>query len=166
MEKGNKKFLRYLVKQYLNRYYKAVQKKRDLERRLKTLTDDAKNPLRGIDYEPLPRSSAGSQSSGAAGFTYALGEIQEKIIEQQGRMNEIVVNVLDIIDVLLEGTCERDIIEYRYVDCMSWRKIASKMNMSEQNCYKYHTKALDILVSSQKVVTIVKNYFEKNKSVE
>lgn len=164
--KENKKILRKKIQKYLSRYYHAVSKKKILENRLRTLTENARNPLRGVNYDPLPRSESGSPGAGAAGFTYALDELQERIIEQQGRINEIVVNTLDMIDHLEEGTREKDIVEYRYIDCMSWKDIMKKMHLTQSPCYEYHNKALNQLASSPRVIMIVNNFFEKNESQE
>lgn len=147
---------RLLLKQYLGQYYAARIKKRQLEIRLQTFRQDMVG-TKGMQYSPVPRSRTNSVGDGPASMVVRAIEIEDRIESQKAEMNTTMLNVMKIMDFLPTDSIERRILEYRHIDCLSWKQVCKETNMTRTPCNKYYNAGIDKLLTYKKVqVTIQK----------
>ena len=147
---------RLLLKKYLGQYYAARIKKRQLEIRLQTFRQDMVG-TKGMQYSPVPRSRTNSVGDGPASMVVRAIEIEDRIESQKAEMNTTMLNVMKIMDFLPTDSIERRILEYRHIDCLSWKQVCKETNMTRTPCNKYYNAGIDKLLTYKKVqVTIQK----------
>ncbi len=147
---------RLLLKQYLGQYYAARIKKRQLEIRLQTFRQDMVG-TKGMQYSPVPHSRTNSVGDGPASMVVRAIEIEDRIESQKAEMNTTMLNVMKIMDFLPTDSIERRILEYRHIDCLSWKQVCKETNMTRTPCNKYYNAGIDKLLTYKKVqVTIQK----------
>lgn len=145
-----------LLKEYLGQYHECIKYKQDLEKRLERIQAEIESPLGGKGYSPLPSNN--TIGAGAASFILRKAEIEERIIEQKNKVIITINNVMDIIDYLQQGSRERLILEYRYIDFVPWKVIHKKMNLTKTPCFDCTNKAYNKLLSYKRVRTILEEY--------
>ena len=144
------------IKSYLGQYYWARNKKRQLERRLQTFRQEMIG-TKGMQYSPVPRSRTNSVGDGPASMVVRAIEIEDRIESQKAEMNTTMLNVMKIMDFLPTDSIERRILEYRHIDCLSWKQVCKETNMTRTPCNKYYNAGIDKLLTYKKVqVTIQK----------
>ncbi len=147
---------RLLLKKYLGQYYAARIKKRQLEIRLQTFRQDMVG-TKGMQYSPVPRSQTNKVADGSASMVVRAIEIEDRIESQKAEMNTAMLNVMKIMDFLPTDSIERSILEYRHIDCLSWKQVCKETNMTRTPCNKYYNAGIDKLLTYKKVqVTIQK----------
>ncbi len=146
-----------LLKEYLSQYVECVEYKRDLEKRLKRIEEEMDSPIGGVGYSPIP-TNTNSVGAGAASFTIKKAEIQERILEQKEKIAVTLINVMDILDYLPEGSREKKLLEYRYLDNIPWRIIYKKMNLTRTPCFNATNKAYRMLIGYKRVQNVLKEY--------
>lgn len=156
-EPEDKEFL----KQYLGQYYRAKKKKRQLEIRLKEIELELKDPRGAIRYSAVPFSVTHKISDGAAVMVIRKTELVERIEAQRKEAGKNMLKVMDVLDFLPMDSNERMILEYRYLDCLSWNRIGCEAAFSRSQCNNYWNAGLDQLLSYKRVVTIVRDYARK-----
>lgn len=147
---------RLLLKQYLGQYYNAKMKKKQLEARLRAFRENMLG-TKGMQYSPVPRSQTNSVGDGPATQVIRAMEIEDRIESQKAEMAKTMLNVMKIMDFLPTDSTERTILEYRHIDCLSWKQIAKEVNYSRASCSNYYNAGIDKLLEFKKVqVTIQK----------
>lgn len=161
----NKEILdeRVLLKKYLGQYYSARNKKRQLESRLQTFRQDMVG-TRGMQYSPVPHSQTNSVGDGPASMVIRAVEIEEQIKSQKEEMANAMLNVMKMMDFLPAESTERIILEYRHIDCLSWKQIAREMNYSRASCNNYYNAGIEKLLTFKKVQKMLEEYCEINAS--
>lgn len=72
-----------------------------------------------------------------------------KIIDIKGKINQDILELVEIKDQIMESIKSVQdpelqlLLELRYLNYVSWEKIALQMNFSIDNIFKLHKKALD-----------------------
>lgn len=148
---------RRLLKQYLGQYYHARAKKKQLETRLRNFREDMTG-TKGMQYSPVPRSQTNSVGDGPATPVIRAMEIEERIESQKAEMAAAMLNVMKIMDFLPVDSTERAILEYRHIDCLSWKQITKEMHMTRTPCNKYYNAGIDKLLTFKKVHKILKEF--------
>ncbi len=158
-----KKWMKELLKEYLNQYYTCRMKRTQLEKRLKSIQEEINTPIGGYEYSPVNYGGTNKVGVGAASFVYRMSEIETRIENQKRRAEKSLLRVLDIMDFLEENSPERMILELRFIDCNNWRSIEKAMHMSRRACFNYQNKALDKLLGFKKVRAILNDYENGDK---
>lgn len=155
----NKEILdeRVLLKKYLSQYYSARNKKRQLESRLQAFRQDMVG-TRGMQYSPVPHSQTNSVGDGPASMVIRAMEIEEQIKSQKEEMANAMLNVMKMMDFLPADSTERTVLEYRHIDCLSWKQITKEMHMTRTPCNKYYNAGLDKLLTFKKVHKILQEF--------
>lgn len=155
----NKEILdeRVLLKKYLSQYYSARNKKRQLESRLQAFRQDMVG-TRGMQYSPVPHSQTNSVGDGSASMVIRAMEIEEQIKSQKEEMANAMLNVMKMMDFLPADSTERTVLEYRHIDCLSWKQITKEMHMTRTPCNKYYNAGLDKLLTFKKVHKILQEF--------
>lgn len=146
-----------LLKQYLGQYYNARAKKKQLETRLLNFREDMTG-TKGMQYSPVPRSQTNSVGDGPATPVIRAMEIEERIEAQKAEMAAAMLNVMKIMDFLPVDSTERAILEYRHIDCLSWKQITKEMHMTRTPCNKYYNAGIEKLLTFKKVNKILKEF--------
>lgn len=148
---------RVLLKQYLGQYYAARIKKRQLEIRLQTFRQDMVG-TKGMQYSPVPRSQTNKVGDGPASMVIRAMEIEGQIESQKSEMAKAMLNVMKIMDFLPEKSTERIILEYRHIDCLTWKQVCKEMNYSRMSCNNYYNAGIDKLLEYKKVQKLLDEF--------
>lgn len=154
------------LKQYLGQFYGAKAKKKQLEKRLRDIQCEKNNPISGMGYSLVPKSTTNKTNDGpAASLMIREEEIVERIKNQQEIANKMMLKVMNIMDFLPLDSVERTILEYRYIDCLSWRDISKEINMTRTPCNEYYNKGIDALLNYKKINLIIQEYIESKENI-
>lgn len=145
-----------LLVRYLEQYSKCKDKQKLLESRRRNIIREFNYPLSGVHYDGMPKGS--SISVGAAGLAYRLDEIDSRILQQQNRAAKLLLEVMNIMEFLPENELERDVMEARFIDCYTWDKVCSLVNLSRSASYKYLKDGINKLLTFKKVQKIIQDY--------
>lgn len=148
---------RLLLKQYLGQYYNAKMKKKQLEARLRTFRENMLG-TKGMQYSPVPRSQTNSVGDGPATQVIRAMEIEDRIESQKAEMAKTMLNVMKIMDFLPTDSTERAILEYRHIDCLSWKQIAKEVNYSKASCNNYYNAGINKLLEFKKVRVTIQEF--------
>lgn len=152
-----------LLKQYLGQYYYAKMKKKQVEARLRTFRENMLG-TKGMQYSPVSHSQTNSVGDGPASMVIRAMEIEEQIESQKEQMANAMLNVMKMMDFLPAESTERIILEYRHIDCLSWKQIAREMNYSRASCNNYYNAGIEKLLTFKKVQKMLEEYCEINAS--
>lgn len=158
MENTSTNESRRLLRRYLSQYYRAKEKQAALRKRLKELQDELNHP--GVNTPPLdsaPRKD-GRTSNGAASLIFKIGDIEDRIQRQIEVEARSVNDIMDILDFLPAESTERDILEYRHIDCKSWNEICDLIHLTRSPCFEHYNKGLDKLLTYKKVRATLEAY--------
>ena len=127
---------RAAARRYLRQYLKAKARKADIERRRRIIHAD----LNRVD---TPTNRA------------LLADIDAALTDQAEATAQAVKNILDIIAYLPIHSHERDIIERRYIDGMSWASISRRLYISRSAAALWEQRGLDHLMTFARVQQII-----------
>lgn len=149
------KELKATLKKYLGQYYRAKIKQKQLEIRLKNFREEMAGP-QGLKYSPIPGGQSGSQVSSTENAVMRVMEFEERIAKQQAQVQKSMLAVVEFMDFLPIDSVERSVLEYRHIDCMSWKQICKEMCMTKTPCFRYYNKGIDELINKNEAVQILK----------
>ena len=147
--------LKVTLNKYLGQYYRAKIKRKQLENRLKNFREEMSG-TQGVKYSPVPGGQSGSQISSTENAVMRAMEIEERIVKQQAQVQAAMLAVMEFMDFLPIDSVKRSILEYRYIDCMSWKRIYKEMCMTKTPCFRYYNQGIDELINKSEVVQILK----------
>ena len=78
-------------------------------------------------------------------------ELAARIAAKRKELAGIALRVLDVIDLLPDGSIGRDIIEMRHLNDMDWKEIIGAVGLSRASCLRYYAVALDDLLGNERV---------------
>lgn len=156
--KGNQKLSKdaKLLDQYLSRYYNCIISKNDLLDRRKNILEDFNTPLTSVKFSGDPKAK--KESLGCAALSFRLDEIDGKILEQLKDAEKSLNDIMSIIDTLPANTIERNIIEKKYIDRLSWNKISQAENISRNAAFYNWRAGLNKMLEFKRVQKILKDY--------
>jgi hypothetical protein len=146
-----------LLKQYLGQYYYAKMKKKQLEARLRTFRENMLG-TKGMQYSPVPRSQTNSVGDGPATQVIRAMEIEDRIESQKAEMAKTMLNVMKIMDFLPTDSTERSILEYRHIDCLSWKQVCKEVHLSRSSANDYYDKGINKLLEFKKVQATIQEF--------
>lgn len=156
---------RYILKRYLSQYYLAKQRQRILEVRLHEIRVEIQHPSISSSHgDGLPSGS--HVSSGAAALTFREAEIEDRIQRQKENEAAAILNIMDILDFLPHDSMEKNILELRHIDCMSWNAITRAVHLTRSPCNEYYNRGLDRLLTFKKVHTILADFEARTNRAE
>lgn len=156
---------REAVKEYLQQYHMARERRRILERRHDVLARELNAPAPGTTYRTMPASRPAADSEGAVSVVFRLSEVEERIEAQRVAMGRAVTMVMDLIDLLPENSMERTVVELRHIDCKKWERICKEVHMSRSRVNVHYNAALDIILSNARAQKLVQE-FEQGQAPE
>ena len=121
---------RQILKKYLARYYKAKKQQGILQERLVCL-----------------------RSEFSSGTKYS--DIEARIRSQKQQAHKSITQIMEIIELLPQGSTERTIMELRHIDCRTWTQIQRAVYLTSSPCYERYNKGLDMLLAKNKVRKII-----------
>lgn len=149
--------MKTLLKEYLSQYYKKRKRKKILQKRLANFRAEMLGP-KALNYSPVPRSKTNKVSDEPAQFCIKQEEIEERIEKERKLASSAMLKVMDLLDFLPEDSDEKNILELRYVDNMSWTDIAKTQSMSKSRCIDYWNIGLEKLLAFKKVRVLLEDY--------
>lgn len=153
---------RKTLKRFLSQYYRAKEKQDALRKRLHFLQKELQYPdIRSPHMDQAPIE--GRVSEGAAALPFKIAEIEDRIQRQIDIETKSVSDIMDVLDFLSADSVEKDILEYRHIDCKSWQEICDLVHLTRSPCFEHYNKALDMLLSYKKVRLTVEAYIEREK---
>jgi hypothetical protein len=153
---------REAMKNYLQQYHAAKQKKQILEERRRTLSADLRGPSTSPAYKATP-SAKPVYPDGAGAVVLRIAEVEDRLEEQRAEMVKAVQNVMDMIDLLPAGSTERTVVEMRHIDCKPWDRIAREIYMSRSAVFNYYNAALDMLAKHEDSGKLLGDFKPRNK---
>ena len=144
------KELRMELRRYLGQYYRAKLKKAQLETRLYHYRLEMSG-AKGLNYSPLPPSGNGSGSSIEEQVIRAV-EFEERIAKQQEQVQRAMLVVLEVMEYLPIDSTWRTVLEYRHLDCLSWKEIGDKMHITRTTCNRYYNAGIHSLLNEEQVL--------------
>lgn len=150
------------MKKYLEQYYKAKLKKKQLEVRLKNFREEMVE-AKGINYSPVPGVQSGCTTSKTEDYVVRALEIEDRIMKQQVEVQRAMLAVMEVMDFLPIDSVERSVLEYRHIDCLPWKFIIARMSYSKASCHNYYNAGIDMLLGCVKVQETLQKYIESNK---
>lgn len=154
-----------LLKHYLNRYNKAKNRIKELEALQIQLRQDAGCPKSPCDSSS-PRVKNNSVSGGAAEFALRIVEIDERIMNHKKQLSMLLSEILDVFDYLPLESDERAVLELRYIQDKREKFICRTRYISRSTYYSLCDKALQKLLSYQRINEILKKYDEELKKYD
>ncbi len=121
---------RQVLKKFLTRYYKAKKQQGILQERLIRMQSEF-----GSGIKP--------------------SEIEAKIKAQKQQAQKSIHQIMEILDLLPQGSTERIIMELRHIDCKTWTQIQRAVFLTSSPCYERYNKGLDVLLAESKVRKII-----------
>lgn len=112
---------REAVKEYLQQYHMARERRRILERRHDVLARELKAPAPGSAYMTMPASHSAAESEGAVSVVFRLSEVEERIEAQRIAMGRAVTM-----------SCCGTFRTHKRNLWRSWRKSTSTKNTAKQ----------------------------------
>ena len=158
------KLEREAVKRYLQQYHAAKQKKRILEERRRTLSEELRGPSTQA-YRATP-SSRPVHPDGAGAVVFQIADVEERIEAQQAEMARAVQNVMDLIDLLPMGSMERTVVEMRHIDSKTWEQIAREVYLSRSAVFNYYNAALDRLARNEQSGKLLGDFKARNRGAK
>lgn len=149
---------REAVKEYLQQYHMARERRRMLERRYDVLARELRAPAPGSTYMTMPASYPAADSEGAVSVVFRLAEVEDRIEAQRAAMGRAVTMVMDLIDLLPENSMERTVVELRHIDCKKWERICKEVHMSRSRVNDYYNAALDTILSNKRAQKLVQDF--------
>lgn len=148
---------RILLKRFLSQFYRAKDKQAVLQKRLDRLQLELRYPgVRTASPDDVPSKSG--IGNGAASLTLKIADIEDRIQKQIDIEAKSIIAIMDVIEFLPADTIERDILEFRHIDCKTWDKVMDSVHLSRSPCFENYNKALDKLLTYKKVRAILADY--------
>lgn len=141
---------------YLKNYFVLVRQKQVLEKRRKEIISDFNNPLTSLCLDGMPKGR-GKTNDGCVGLPLKLNEVEMRIKEKIEEIKKEYQRIDDVIAFLPEDSKERLILEYRYIDRMSWEAICRIENMAKTPIIYLWRKGLYSLLRFAKIKKIVED---------
>lgn len=145
---------RKALRHFLSRYYRAKDRQAHLRRRLSEL----RRELDGLGGNPPSFDNIhgkGQTGQGAATMALRILDIEERIEKQKDAESQIILEIMDVIELLPAGSVEREIIEFRHIDCKSWEAIGQLVHFTRSSCFDNYNKGLDALLGFRKVRELI-----------
>lgn len=146
--------LRFALKKYLGQFYRAKMKQEQLKMRLQNFRLEMTG-TKAIQYSAVPHASGGSTTSETEIQVIRVMEIEERIVKQQEEVKRAMLAVLEVMDFLPLDSTERMILEYRHIDCLSWKNVLMRVGLTKTPCNKYYNKALDMLLGNNEIIKLL-----------
>lgn len=121
---------RKILKKFLARYYKAKKQQGVLQERLLRMQSE-------FDGEITPP------------------EIEAKIKDQKRQAQKTAFQIVEILELLPQGSTERAIMELRHLDCKTWAQVQKAVYLTKSPCYEQYNKGLDMLLENSRVRAII-----------
>ena len=151
----------YLDK-YLSGYNRCKHRKKILEERRKQILLEFRTPLKTPNFDGMPKAK-GIVGEGSAVLPLQLDEIDVRIKEKIEDVKKEYIRLNEVLDFLELNDIGRIILEYRYIDSLSWWKIEQLENRSKTALVYNWRKALYRLLDFPKVRQVI---MEQKKSTK
>lgn len=149
------------LRNYLGRYFPARRHLKSLYKRAAAIKYEMDHPTVGaIKLDGMPRSGRISDPTPLLLERYE--SALEKIENQKLCIEHIKSNTQTVLDFLLDGTDNKNIMELKYIDGKTDKEIQKIFYFSDRSTVNYHiNQALDELLRFEEVQHIIQQFKEK-----
>lgn len=151
-----------LLKRYLNRYNKAKNRIKELEKLLVQLREDGAFP-QSPGSSPT-RIQSNSVGNGTAELALRVVEIEERINSQKRQLSTLLGEILDVLDYLPLESDERAVFELRYLGGKREAFICKARYISRSTYYRLFDSGYKALLQYRRIGEILSNYSDKLKA--
>lgn len=123
------------IKGYLSQYQDAIRKRHVLERRLKVLGKEV--------------------SESAPMWGWRTDEYRERLASQAASVQACALQVMEVLDFLPVSSIEREVLEMRYIDGLSWERISITECLGRSTVFRKVDQAYSTLLEHQRVRELV-----------
>ena len=123
--------------EYLESYGNLVEKIKELELEEKQLRE-TREAVKAIVYDDMPH---GSKQSDLSDYMVELEKSQSKITKYKDELKMKKLKI-DTSIALMENASESKLLKLHYIELLSWKCVASKLNCTEAAIYTLRRKAL------------------------
>ena len=148
---------RELLKRYLEQYRRQLKKKDILRRRLENIRLELLG-TKGTRYSITPKSQTNAIGNEPLDFVIKCQDIEERMEAQRKNAMACMLKVLDVLDFLDNGSLEKEIMEYKYLDGKTLDAIPDIANKSRSQCIEYWNRGLNKLLEFGKVQALLEEY--------
>lgn len=154
---------RRTVKEYLQQYWVAYERKRFLERRCQVLQAELSNPSLPSSFKSAPAVSGGQSGDGAVGVVFRLAEVETRLADELLQVQQTLLTVMDLVALLPENSLQRTIVELRHIDRRSWENISRAVHFSRSRVNVYYNAALDYLLDNPRAHSLLENFLHSQQ---
>lgn len=126
------------AKEYLLQYQQIQREIEDIDRRMAQVRLKYAAPS-AINYSDMPK--AHNSNHDLSDYVAKMDELTDYMISKYNRLRGIEIDIYMRVD-RMENQQERELLRYRYIDGMTWTKIADALGTTERNVYFIHGRAL------------------------
>lgn len=162
-EETKQKEQKELLKRYLEQYRRQLKKKDILRRRLENIRIELLG-TKGTRYSITPKSQTNAIGNEPLDFVIKCQDIEERMEAQRKSAMTCMLKVLDVLDFLDNGSLEKEIMEYKYLDGKTWDAIPDIANKSRSQCVEYWNRGLNKLLEFGKVQALLEEYKKMQKN--
>ena len=62
---------------------------------------------------------------------------------------------------ITSDSTERDILEYRHIDCKSWAEIQRLVHLTRSPCFEYYNRGLDMLLARPEARKMLRDFCDR-----
>ena len=126
------------AKEYILQYQQIQREIEDIDRRMAQVRLKYAAPS-AINYSDMPK--AHNSNHDLSDYVAKMDELTDYMISKYNRLRGIEIDIYMRVD-RMENQQERELLRYRYIDGMTWTKIADALGTTERNVYFIHGRAL------------------------
>jgi DNA-directed RNA polymerase specialized sigma subunit len=126
------------AKGILLRYKKAKRKAKDIELRMAELRLKYSLPS-SAPYSDMPH--AHNPNHDLSDYSAKMDELEQLLIDQYSRCIGVEIDIYKRLD-MMDNQSERELLQYRYIDDMTWEQIAKVLSYDVRHVYRLHGAAL------------------------
>ena len=126
------------AKGILLRYKKAKAEAKDIELRMAELRLKYSLPS-SAPYSDMPH--AHNSNHDLSDYAVKMSELEQLLIDQYTRCMGIEIDIYKRLD-MMDNQSERELLQYRYIDDMTWEQIAKVLSYDVRHVYRLHGAAL------------------------
>ena len=144
---------RYRLRSVLDLYGSARRRKIQLESRLKKLRTEFGYPVSALSF-----SGSSGQKNGEAvpeSLAILIREAEADLLAQTAEALRMMCLVESLIGLLPARSMERMILEYKHIDCLTWREICDAVPISRTPATRHYKKGLVRLAGMETVRKII-----------
>lgn len=148
------------LKKYLGQYVRCESNLELLDKRLSKVNAKFQNIMKSPVYSGMPHTPSPAKNKNEELVELRVDLLNE-ITERQQNSLRIMREVEGVISLLPDNSKGRQILEYRYLTCLTWEEIYDEMLMSHTPVDQIFKRTLEYLIELPEVRGKVEMFLSK-----